>query len=192
MASIRTESELKRVLEALSSLSERKLDSSSRVEAMELLTLSMPYFSALKRINRQIHTDVQSQKTRIGDERAKVDTARLALQNLKYEQAMLELEVKICQEFQSIFQDIQLHPLEEFQALHPDVEGDEHALMLSRLKFELQERRRLEAEKHELQIDRSGVVKENNDKKVKLEQAEKELKDLLAAAHAVRDKFESF
>ena len=124
---------------------------------------------------------------------------------------MLELEVKVCQEFQSIYQDIELHPLDEFHALRTsqrqateddentqttmeaeDIEGDDHKLMLARLRFELQERKRLEEEKQRLQQDKTQVAKDNKDKKVKLEQAEKQLKDLLAAAQAVHAKFESF
>lgn len=120
---------------------------------------------------------------------------------------MLELEVKVCQEFQSIFQDIELHDLQEFHQLRSSatrVQGDEeamddeealtdeHKLMLARLRFELKERERLEAEKQALQQQRTEVVRENKDKKTKLEQIEKELKDLLAAAQAVQAKFESF
>lgn len=181
---------------------------------MQLLCASTPLLSALKRVNRRIYTDLYEQKTRVAEERAKVDTARLGLQNLKYEESMLELEVKICQEFQSIYQTIQLHPLEEFHSLRAqltpttkqslvqkeeDENGDEeswmrdeHKLMLARLRFELTERKRLEQEKQRLHQDKTEVAKDNKDKKVKLEQAEKQLKDLLAAAQAVQEKFESF
>lgn len=113
---------------------------------------------------------------------------------------MLELEVKVCQEFQSIFQTIPLHSLEEFHTLRKSLdeeEGeedmeDDHKLMLARLRFELGERKRLETEKQKLQQDKMEVAKENKEKKVKLEQTEKQLKDLLAAALAVQAKFESF
>lgn len=129
---------------------------------------------------------------------------------------MLELEVKVCQEFQSIFQDIELHDLQEFQQLRSnkvasrdgeqemDTDAsplgekeeedltDEHKLMLARLRFELKERERLEAEKQRLQQDKTQVAKENREKKVNLEQIEKDLKDLLTAAEAIKAKFESF
>lgn len=116
---------------------------------------------------------------------------------------MLELEVKICQEFQSIYQDIQLHPLEEFLLLRKqraeageddeelDLE-DEHKLMLARLRFELGERKRLEAEKQKMQVDKMEVAKDNKMKKVKLEEAEKRLKSLVAEAQALQDHFENF
>ncbi|CBQ73656.1 conserved hypothetical protein [Sporisorium reilianum SRZ2] len=223
-----TEEQLKQALASLSELSDLKTaidddasDSTTeeaRAAAMQLLTASAPLFSTLKRLNRRIYNDFQTQKTSVAEERAKVDTARLALQNLKYEESMLELEVKVCQEFQSIFQDIELHDLQEFHQLRSaaradardtkeDAAGwdttaqaeeedgdlnDDHRLMLARLRFELKERKRLEAEKQTLQQDKTHVAKENKDKKVKLEQAEKQLKDLLAAAQAVQAKFESF
>ncbi|SPC64275.1 uncharacterized protein UHOD_05072 [Ustilago sp. UG-2017b] len=203
------EEELKQALTTLSKLSDLKAPTDdeihtpeSRQQAFQLLTASTLLFSTLKRLNRIIYTDVQSQKTRVAEERSKVDTARLALQNLKYEEAMLELEVKVCQEFQSIFQTIPLHSLEEFNTLRKSLgeeEGDEeegeqddHKLMLARLKFELKERKRLETEKQKLQQDKTEVARENKEKKVKLEETEKQLKDLLAAALAVQAKLESF
>lgn len=122
----------------------------------------------------------------------------------------------MCQEFQSIYQDIQLHSLEEFHQLRTqssssttpaqtgenesvvgedakeeDLE-DDHKLMLARLRFELKERKRLEAEKQRLQQDKMEVTKENREKKVKLEQAERLLKELLAGAQGLHAKFESF
>ncbi|CDR88472.1 uncharacterized protein SPSC_04299 [Sporisorium scitamineum] len=233
-----TEEELKQALASLSELSDLKTvieddasDSASeeaRAAALQLLATSTPLFSKLKRLNRRIYNDLQTQKTAVAEERAKVDTARLALQNLKYEESMLELEVKVCQEFQSVFRDIELHDLQEFHQLRsaaaaaattttvadaqkPDAAAgwdtteptaevedddgdldDDHKLMLARLRFELKERKRLEAEKQTLQQDKTQVVKQNKDKKAKLEQAEKQLKDLLAAAQAVQAQFESF
>ena len=173
--------------------------SSASSEALQLLSASTPLFSTLKRLNRRIYNDLQEQKTNVAEERFKVDSARLALQNLKYEESMLELEVKICQEFQSIYQGIQLHDLQVFHELRAAAGSteeesldDDHQLMLARLRFELSERERLEREKQTLMLEKTTVVMENKDKKVKLEQAEKELKDLLAAAQAVQAKFESF
>lgn len=187
--------------------------------ALRLLSASTPLFAALKRVNRRIYKDLSVQKARVAEERAKVDTARLSLQNLKYEESMLDLEVKVCQEFQSIFQDIELHDLQEFHQLRStsaaavlkteeqdaDAEAkdeamedgeenltDEHKLMLTRLRFELQERKRLEARKQTLQQDKTEVVKENKEKKSNLEQIEKDLKDVLVAAEAIKAKFESF
>ncbi|SPO26449.1 uncharacterized protein UTRI_04038 [Ustilago trichophora] len=219
MASV--EEELKQALEALSHISDLKeasedISQPNNAAALQLLTASTPHFSTLKRVNRRIYNDLQSQKTLVAEERAKVDSARLALQNLKYEESMLELEVKMCQEFQSIYQDIQLHSLQEFHQLRTqsssstisaqtgenesmmgedakeeDLE-DDHKLMLARLRFELKERKRLEAEKQRLQQDKMEVTKENREKKVKLEQAERLLKELLAGAQALQAKFESF
>ncbi|SNX84976.1 uncharacterized protein MEPE_03685 [Melanopsichium pennsylvanicum] len=229
------EEQLKHTLASLSELSDLKVQSAdedlcssiseaNRAAAMQLLALSTPLFSNLKRVNRSIYTELNAQKLRVAQERAKVDTARLALQNLKYEESMLELEVKVCQEFQSIFQDISIHELEEFHALRSQrtlsqdtdeamedakkdtqakgLKGedededeeldDDHKLMLARLRFELRERKRLETEKQRLQQDKTEVTKDNKDKKMKLEQVEKQLKDLLTAAQAVQAKFESF
>lgn len=48
----------------------------------------------------------------------------------------------------SVYQDIELHPVEEFEQLAPEelrteeILADPHKLMLARLQFELQERQR--------------------------------------------------
>ncbi|EST05003.1 THO complex, subunit 5 [Kalmanozyma brasiliensis GHG001] len=207
------EEDLKRALASLSEISDLKTaaeedaDASSpeaRAAAMQLLTASTPLFSRLKRVNRSIYNDLQSQKSRVAEERAKVDTARLALENLKYEESMLELEVKVCQEFQSIYQDIQLHDEDEFRQLYAASQsdgaaeelaeedlGDDHKLMLARLRFELRERKRLEAEKQSLQQDKTEVAKENREKKVKLEEIEKGIKELLAGAKGLQGMIQS-
>lgn len=178
---------------------------------MQLLAASTPLFSTLKRVNRRIYNELNSQKARVAEERAKVDSARLALENLKYEESMLELEVKVCQEFQSIYQDIQLHDEDEFRRLYAaasssggdhDMDSteqkiteedfeDDHKLMLARLRFELNERKRLEAEKQRLQQDKTEVAKENKEKKVKLEEIEKGIKDLLAGAKGLQSMIQS-
>ncbi len=68
---------------------------------------------------------------------------------------------------------------------------DDHKLMLARLRFELKERKRLEAEKQRLQQDKAEVAKENKEKKVKLEEIEKGIKDLLAGAKGLQSMIQS-
>lgn len=58
----------------------------------------------------------------------------------------------------SIYQDVPLYTLEEFQRLAPEearteeVLSDEHQLMLNRLSFELAERQRYAVSSHGLQV----------------------------------------
>lgn len=191
-----TEAELKQVLSALSDLSSNKTAAASPASSTDLLVKSAPLFTSLKRINRLIHLNALHQRERVGEERSKVDSARLALQNLKYEESMLEQEVRSCQEFQSIYQDIPLHSLEEFKAARTESdaldESDPHALMLARLHFELKERKRLQEHKQKRQQDRNDVDKDNKLKKAKLEHVERSLKDLSAAANSIQSRLENF
>ncbi|PWZ00252.1 hypothetical protein BCV70DRAFT_206505 [Testicularia cyperi] len=202
------EMELKRVLDDLHDLSERKAieeeggESSSAALINELLIASTPLMAQLKRLNRQIHVDLLQQKDKVGDARSKVDSARLALQNLRYEEAMLEQEVANCAGFQSIYQDIQLHPLEEYYERHPDseinhaggsgTEDSEHQLMLSRLRFELEERKRLESERKQLLSQKAQIVADNKAKKTQLESLERNLKLVKTSTRNLLAQFESF
>ena len=80
-----------------------------------------------------------------------IDSIGLVLQNLKYEKSHLKNEIEACENFETIFQDIPLEPLEQFMLRdvegsmdsHKQEEDKEHSLMLCRLRFELAERKRL-------------------------------------------------
>ncbi|PWN52239.1 hypothetical protein IE53DRAFT_385358 [Violaceomyces palustris] len=170
----------------------------SAEDKRSLLLKSTPLLAQLKSINRDIFQHLQSQKLSIADQRSKVDSARLSLQNLIYERNMLEGEIRRCQEFRSIYQDTDIHSLEEFMEKAPETERDQetisdaHKLMLSRLKFELEERKRLETEKQALQVDRATLVKENKEKKAKLEELEKRLKEILSSSKVLESSLETF
>lgn len=191
-----TGEELKQALSDLAQLSSNKTAAMSPEASMDLLSQASRMFLVLKRANRSVHLEALQQRERVGEERNKVDLARLALQNLKYEESMLEQEVKSCQGFQSIYQDIPLHSLAEFKAASADSdipdESSPHALMLARLHFELAERKRLQDHKLKRQQERNDVVKDNKLKKAKLEYVERSLKDLSAAANSIQTRLENF
>ncbi|EPQ26921.1 uncharacterized protein PFL1_05556 [Pseudozyma flocculosa PF-1] len=178
---------------ALSSLSAPP----SATDRLSILETATPLLAQLKSTNRSIYTTLNERKAKVNDARSKVDVERLKLQNYEYEKTMLKIEVWACRMFQSIYQDVDLHSEEEFLQIAPEdlktdeIRNDPHLFMLSRLKFELTERKRLEAEKQSLQSQKSAVIRESKEKKIKLEEAEKELKELLAAAKAVGSKFDN-
>lgn len=188
-----TEDELEQMLSSLQEVCTQHTITES-TSSMDMWAKAAPLFVSLKRLNRTLHMDVLHQKERVGEARSMVDSARLALQNLKYEKSMLEQEVRSCQEFQSIYQDIPLHSLEEFEAARSDAEqiSDPHLQMLARLQFELEERKRLQHDKQRLQNDKKEVVSENATKKAKLENVERSLKELSASAQTIQSSLENF
>lgn len=67
--------------------------------------------------------------------------------------------------------------------------ADPHELQLARLRFELQERKRLEAEKQKLQRQRAAMQAENRDRKKRLEGLEADLKEMLVRTSLVSKRF---
>lgn len=95
-----------------------------------------PLLAELKASNRALWASVGEAKGGVGELRAQVDEALLDLQNAEYEAAMLRDEIRRCEQFQSIYQDVEVADL-------PREEGtDAHTHMLQRLQFELDERKR--------------------------------------------------
>ncbi|KAG8786798.1 hypothetical protein FRC12_016239 [Ceratobasidium sp. 428] len=98
--------------------------------------------------SRQLTTVVRNAKKHSSDIRDSKDQAQLGLQNLLYERRHLEREIEKCRQFNSIYQDVPLQPLEEFMTIAPEearteeVLKDEHQLLLRRLNLELSERMR--------------------------------------------------
>ena len=50
---------------------------------------------------------------------------------------------------------------------------------------------RLEAEKQSIQAERSSLIKENKEKKQRLEELERDLKEMLSKSDAISQRFES-
>lgn len=118
----------------------------------------------LKALNRTANAATRAHKQATADARQDMDQTHLGLQNLLYEKRHLEREIDKCRQFayvlpfpffaptltprSSIYQDVPLHALPEFQELAPpeartpDVLDNSHQLMLNRLSFELAERQR--------------------------------------------------
>lgn len=124
----------------------------------------------LKSLNRAANAATRAHKDATAAARHEMDQSHLGLQNLLYEKRHLEREIEKCRQFASIYQDILLYTLDEFQQLAPqeakteDVMGDEHQLMLNRLSFELAERQRLDQRRRELIQQKEELLKESKAK----------------------------
>ncbi|OAV91916.1 hypothetical protein PTTG_02618 [Puccinia triticina 1-1 BBBD Race 1] len=159
-----------------------------------LMLLATPLFARLKSINRTSSSMVSTFKSQTQVVRNQVDQIHLDLQNLIYERRHLEKEIKKCQEFESEYQNISIHSLEEYLERNPEDkrdgsdEIDPHELMIKRLKFELAERKRFEAEKKELLQKKLKLSKENDEKKSKLDELEKQLDRFVVTAKEIQSK----
>ncbi|GAA5823848.1 hypothetical protein JCM5353_006380 [Sporobolomyces roseus] len=176
---------------------------SSQFDTSQLLAQAAPVFAALHQVNR--NSLVEAKECRMGtqDARLEMDAAHLRLQNLMYEKNHLEREIKACEEYQSEYQNLPLHSVEELRQLAdsdtppkglevplPEGETEEelHKLMLVRLAFELAERKRFEEERKTLGSEKAKLVKENQVKKARLEELEKQLTEFVDRAKGIQSK----
>jgi hypothetical protein len=123
----------------------------------------------LKGVNRGVHQHIEGAKKTTDKEKTNFDSNSLQLHNLLYEKDHYQRQIAKCQDFRSAHLDIELVSPEEFAATAPptgetqgdsvgEEGGDEHRLMVRRLDFELQERRRLAAEKAVLDARKAELL----------------------------------
>lgn len=123
-----------------------------------------------------------------------MDQTHLSLQNLLYEKRHLEREIEKCRQFASIYQDIPLHPVEEFRELAPpearaqDVLDSPHQLMLNRLSFELVERQRLDLKRKDLILHKEELLKQSRIKSTTVESVKSQIDALMKTATEIQKK----
>ncbi|RKP08233.1 THO complex, subunit 5, partial [Thamnocephalis sphaerospora] len=100
----------------------------------------------LKRLNRTSYFFGRDSKVAASSSRARLEKQHLDLQNLLYERTNLQEEIRKCHKREYSYTSVDMYTLEEFKQRAPaEMHGDgidAHTLMLNRLKFELQERKR--------------------------------------------------
>ncbi|XP_063043325.1 THO complex subunit 5 homolog [Engraulis encrasicolus] len=108
------------------------------------------HFITLKKLNRLAHMRLKKSRDQTQDAKQRVDVLHLQLQNLLYEVMHLQKEISKCLEFKSQHEEIDLVSTEEFFNDAPDeisrpqlTKDDPHQLTLSRLDWELEQRKRL-------------------------------------------------
>ncbi|CAE6445630.1 unnamed protein product [Rhizoctonia solani] len=117
--------------------------------------------------SRQLTNIVREAKQNSSEDRLMKDEAHLGLQNLLYERRHLEREIEKCRQFNSIYQEVPLHTLDEFMSISPEearteeILKDEHQLLLRRLNLELSERARLDTQKKQMIAEKERLLSEN-------------------------------
>ncbi|GAA5934961.1 uncharacterized protein JCM15063_003114 [Sporobolomyces koalae] len=169
----------------------------------QVLAQAAPVFAALHQVNRNCQVQIKECRTRSQDARLEMDAAHLRLQNLLFERNHLEREIRACREYQSEYQNLPLHSVDELRQLaasqptpaglelplpEGDSEQDLHELMLKRLAFELAERKRFEEERKSLGLEKAKLIKENQVKKSRLEELEKQLTEFVSLAKGIQNK----
>ncbi len=113
----------------------------------------------LRQQSRDVASETRQAKQTTGEAKERMDREYLLLQNLVYEKQHLELELAQCRDLtyadnyrvfimahRTIYQNVPLVSVEEFMQTAPEAlrpsELSENQLMINRLQFELDERKR--------------------------------------------------
>ncbi|KAJ7095401.1 Fms-interacting protein-domain-containing protein [Mycena belliarum] len=148
----------------------------------------------LKCLARNASSATRASKSLTAAARHDMDQSHLGLQNLLYEKRHLEREIEKCRQFASVYQDIPLYALEEFERLAPpearteEVLSDEHQLLLNRLSFEFVERQRLDKMKKDLMQQKEELLKESKTKSNTMDNVKAQIEALLKTAADVQKK----
>ncbi|KAF8621578.1 hypothetical protein AX15_007604 [Amanita polypyramis BW_CC] len=159
-----------------------------------LHTRAMALVARLKSLNRAANAATRVSKEQTAAARHEMDQSHLQLQNLLYEKRHLEREIEKCRQFVSIYQDVPLYSLEDFERLAPqearteEVLADEHQLMLNRLSFELAERQRLDQGRRELLQQKEDLLKESKSKVSTLDNVKAQIDALMKTASDIQKK----
>ncbi|ORX46796.1 hypothetical protein DM01DRAFT_1339446 [Hesseltinella vesiculosa] len=120
-----------------------------------------------------------------------MDEKYVGLQNTMYEKRHILEEILKCQQLRSVYQHVELLPLESFEASAPDRyrQGNDnpHTLMIHRLLFEKDERTSLQEQEERLALVRQELIKENRKGQDKLDRYDKLLDDFVLATAPLED-----
>ncbi|KAG2237404.1 hypothetical protein INT48_009532 [Thamnidium elegans] len=125
------------------------------------------------------------------DAKTNMNEKRLELQDVMYERKHILEEIVQCRDFRSVYEDVELIPLEEFLAkAGPEYlqnSDNPHQLMINRLKYELVVRTALKGQKEALEIERAKLIKENRKIRKKVDLFDKLLDDFVLSAAPVEE-----
>ncbi|KAK0747904.1 Fms-interacting protein-domain-containing protein, partial [Apiosordaria backusii] len=133
--------------------------------------------------HRRAHFKARETKALTAETRQEVDSLHLSLQNLRYEEGYLELEIAACEGFEHTYQLLPLIPVEEFLAQHPEhADSDENTLMIARINHERAEREALEQQRLELQKQKTKLTTENKKRREDLANLDQHLEKFIDAS----------
>ncbi|KAF9428130.1 hypothetical protein BGZ94_003288 [Podila epigama] len=176
--------------------------------------------SSLKDLNRDVYQQERNLKNDLAEQKLVVANVHLGYQNILYQRKYLLDEIARCRAMETLYQDIPLISIEEFNQSAPshllqtvndnttnaspnsnnnnnnnnnssreDDMSKEHQRMLNRLQFELEERKRYDAEKRRLMGIKAQLLKANKTRKLQLNKFEKQLETYIEASQPIQDLF---
>ncbi|KAJ1559892.1 THO complex subunit 5 [Cladochytrium tenue] len=153
----------------------------------------------LQRANRGAYARTRWAKAGTTEAKHDMDKLFLQLQNLSYERLHLRREVAKCRESESIYQNVDLLPFDEFVRVKSaaGVEAGtitamgEHELMLARLQFEMDERKRLADELAAVRREKERLQCVLDDRNAALDRFDRDLDAFFALVRPLEDQLGS-
>jgi len=147
----------------------RKASKNVNSEDSELLEKGMLEFLELKAANLVAHRRTETKKGETQSKKQTVDATNLQLNNLNYEKNHYVKQIRNCRDLKLTYDKLDLHTVDSFLKAAPAEltsvdQSDAHQLMLNRLAFELEERKRLCAEREALEANKKGLIQSNETK----------------------------
>ncbi|CAG5135934.1 unnamed protein product [Candidula unifasciata] len=183
---------LKSAIKEIKELKKKNTDSSAEITSIR--TDATIHFIHMKKLNRLAHFRCRKVRDITNEAKYKIDQCHLQLQNLLYEAMHLEKEITKCMEFKSKDEEIELVPLEEFYKSAPDsvskpdvTRKDVHQQMLSRLEWELEQRKQLAIKLSETKSEKEKIAQEIQSKQDYLDTLQPKLAAILQATRPVQD-----
>lgn len=150
------------------------------------------HLAQLRSLNRKAITSVRDTKSSTAEARTEIDSLHLQLQNLYYEQRHLRGEIAGCEDYKHIYAEIPMIGLDDFMALHPELEtASEHDLTVARIEDEHAQRRALEEQKQALLKRKEALLKDVGARKDELAKLDTEMEKWVTGQDSVRKMFEA-
>ncbi|KAI8359119.1 Fms-interacting protein-domain-containing protein [Choanephora cucurbitarum] len=152
-------------------------------------------FDTIKDLHTLGYHILKQSKEATAEAKERMNEKQVGLQGVMYEKRHILEDIVQCRQFRSVYQDIELIPLEEFKA-KADPEflqnlDDPHQLMINRLKYELVVRKALKEQQEALQLKRAELIKENRKAQKKVDQFDKLLDDFVQSAVPLEEALEA-
>jgi len=149
-------------------------------------------FLELKGANRELQMNTEKRKGETQSKKQEIDNTNLVLYNLNYEKNHFTKQIRNCRDFRGTYSTIDLVSVETFKSSAPSElssvdSSDEHKLMLNRLAYELQERKRLCAQMEQLKKKKQSLIGSNEKKTLFLSGLQQNLKALEEATVPIQE-----
>lgn len=157
-------------------------DSPAKVDCVaSLMELQVANYAAQEHMNRA--------KDDTNRERQGLDLLQLDIQNINYQHEHLRQTIEKCNRFKSTHEGLELVDLDDFKSRHSNLEsmGDDHQVMIERLRDERDLRLDLFVKMTELSREKAKLVSENDKRKNDLDKLDASLGRFIAEAEPIKD-----